>query len=143
MSLECGQVLWLIMPFNNSGDVASVPHPYIVYRINRDLNVCELIQLDSLAGKMHKALMKSNKLVMNTGPDETVILKPGFAQLDNTMQVELFDGLESFRHTTDRLSGVKFDAVSKAYKTYHAEHQIDEDKIVYVSADRLMKLNGK
>lgn len=141
MSVETRQILWLIMPFNNSGDISSVKHPYLVIDVDDTLKVCSLVQLDSLEGKAHKVLMKSNKLVMHTNPSETVISKPGFAQLDNTMQVELFDGLAGFLRTTDKLSRQKYDAVIKAYKQYRDENEIDENKIVYVDKERLKELN--
>lgn len=142
MSVETRQVLWLIMPFNNSGNVSRAQHPYLVIDVDDTLKVCSLVQLDSLEGKSHKVLMKSNKLVMHTNPSETVISKASFAQLDNTMQVELFDGLSSFRRTTDKLSGQKYDAVLRAYRQYRDENEIDENKIVYVDKERLIELNS-
>ena len=141
MGVEVRQVLWLKMPFNNSGGVSLVEHPYLVIDVDQTLNVCTLVQFDSIDGKAHKVLMKSNKLVMNTGPAETVISKPSFAQLDNTMQVELFEGLAAYLRTTDKLSRAKFETVVKAYKRYREENKIDEDKIVYVDRDQLAGLN--
>ena len=50
-AIEVGQVLSLKIRYNNSGNVSSVAHPYLVVGVNYELNVVEIAQLDSLNGK--------------------------------------------------------------------------------------------
>ena len=49
-AIEVGQVLSLKIRYNNSGNVSSVAHPYLVVGVNYELNVVEIAQLDSLRG---------------------------------------------------------------------------------------------
>lgn len=140
MSLKVGQVLWFRFRFNNSGDVSNDPHPYIVAEIDNENGLCEIIQMDTTEGKLHKALMKSNKLVPCRNPMETAISRDGFAQLDNTFRVELNSGLEQFRRTEDTITKVRLDGILKAYRKYHEENPIDEDKNVYMTYGELINL---
>lgn len=136
-SLEVGQVLSLKIRFNNTGQIAKARHPYLIVGVDLELNTIELAQLDSLAGKEYKAAMKSNKVIYCDDPFETVIDKDSFIQMDNTLKVELYEGLEKYRRQTDTLSAKKLNEVLHAYNTYHDQYQIDEDKQVYMSQEEL------
>ena len=76
--LFIGQVLALRIRFNNNGDVATRMHPYIVVGIDEALSIVEVAQLDTLAGKEYKAMMKSNKIIYCDEPFETVIDKDSY-----------------------------------------------------------------
>lgn len=143
MSMEVGQVIALKIRFNNKGDVASRPHPYLVVAIHDKLGIVEIAQLDSLAGKEHKAAFKSNKTIFFDEPTETVIDRDSYIQLDNTIQLENFSGLESFRRQTDKLSKEKLEDVLSAYQNYHEIHEIDEMKNVYMDKNEILRLNNR
>lgn len=66
----------------------------MIVGVDLELNTIELAQLDSLAGKEYKAAMKSNKVIYCDDPFETVIDKDSFIQMDNTLKVELYEGLQ-------------------------------------------------
>ena len=139
--LEVGQVLSLRIRFNNSGDISAVKHPYLIVDINHELNVIEIAQFDSLKGKAHKALFKSNKVVLQGDPPETVIDEDSFVQLDNIIRVENFDGIEALRRQTDKLSQDKLNGVLKVYRDYHNKYEIDENKNVYMDQEEITSLN--
>jgi len=140
MSVKVGQVLWMRFKFNNSGDVSQSVHPYLIVDVDTDNNVCEIAQLDSAEGKMHKVLMRTNKLVQCRNPLETAITKDGFAQLDNTYRVELHEGLDNFKRTEDVISKIRLEGIIKAYRKYHEENEIDEDKNVYLTYAELIRI---
>lgn len=142
MSLQIGQVLWLRIRFNNSGDISDSEHPYLIVDINDEYNYCEVAQLDTAENKMHKVLMGTNKIVPCRNPQETVVSKDGFAQLDNTFRLELSSDLESFRRVNATLSKIRLEGVIKAYKQYHDEHEIDENKNVFLSLEEIHLLNN-
>ena len=120
--------------------MSSSEHPYLIVDIDLENRLCEIAQLDSAEGKMHKVLLKSNKLVLCKNPMETAITRDGFAQLDNTYRIELDDGLDQFRRTEDTISKIRLEGIIKAYRKYHEENEIDEDKNVYMTFQELLDL---
>lgn len=138
--IKVGQVLALKIRYNNSGDVSSATHPYLVVGVNQELNVVEIAQLDSLEGKEWKAFKWGNKPIYATNPTETVIDKDSYIQMDNTFFLENYSGLECYRRQEDKLSEKKLNDAVKAYRRYHETHQIDEDKQVYISKEELETL---
>ena len=140
--IEVGQILSLRIRFNNSGDISKSKHPYLVIDINEKFNFIEIAQLDSLEGKEHKALFKGNKVIFCTEPDETVIDKDSYIQMDNTFRIENFSGLSAFRRQNDKLSKLKLASVLNAYKNYHDKNEISENKIVYMDQAEIMSLNN-
>ena len=138
--LEIGQILSLKIRFNNKGDFSTIRHPYLIVDIDFEFNTVEIAQIDSLKGKEHKAAMKSNKVIFCDNPHETVIDKDSYVQLDNAFKLELYDELLKYRRQTDKLSAEKLNGVLKAYKKYHANHEIDENKQVYMSRDEIESL---
>lgn len=135
--LEIGQVLSLKIRFNNEGAISKSRHPYLIVDIDTEFNTVEIAQLDSLAGKEYKAAMRSNKVIYCDEPQEVVIDKDSYVQLDNTLKLELYDGLETYRRQTDKLSQEKLKSVLQAYKRYHKDHEIDENKQVYMTQSEL------
>lgn len=135
--LEIGQVLSLKIRFNNEGAVAKSRHPYLIVDIDRELNTVEIAQLDSLLGKEYKAAMKSNKVIYCDEPQETVIDKDSYLQMDNTLKIELYDGLKAYRRQADKLSQKKLISVLQAYYNYHSNYEIDENKQVYMTQSEL------
>lgn len=133
IGLEIGQVISAKIRFNNSGLTSSVNHPYLVIGIHKDLGTVEIAQIDSLAGKEYKAAMKCNKVVYCDEPVESVIDKDSYVQLDNTFQVEWYEGLCNYRRQTDKLSAKKLAELIQAYRDYHSSHHIDENKQVYMT----------
>ena len=139
--LIIGQVLAMRIRFNNSGDVAKRKHPYLIVGIDEALGMVEVAQLDILAGKEYKAMMKSNKIICCDNPDETVIDKDSYIQLDNSFQLEYFEGLSLYRRQIDILSEGKLLDVLTAYRKYHDGNEIDENKIVFMSVEEILALN--
>lgn len=139
--LIVGQVLSLKIRFNNNGDIARRKHPYLIVGIDEILGVVGIAQLDTLYGKEYKAMYTSNKVIYCDNPCETVIDKDSYIQLDNSFQIEYFDGLDRYRRQADILSECKLAEVLEAYRKYHEEHEIDEAKIVFMSETEILRLN--
>lgn len=140
--LEIGQVLWLKIRFNNEGTVSSVKHPYLIVDIDEEFGTVEVAQMDSLQGKEFKAAMRSNKVIYVDDPSETVITKDSYVQLDNSFQIENFELLSQYRRVPDKLSGEKLQGVLRAYKRYHEQHHISENKQVFMNKSEIEKLNA-
>ena len=139
--LKVGQVLSLKIRFNNHGDIAQTRHPYLIVKIEYSVGVVEIAQIDSLSGKEYKAMMKSNKIILCDNPTETVIDKDSYIQLDNSFQIQCFEGLSKYRRQIDTLSDKKLQEVLEAYTTYHETHEINDDKLVFMSRTEIEKLN--
>lgn len=138
--LEIGQVLWLKIRFNNSGTLATVEHPYLIVDVDRQWGTVEVAQIDSVENKSRfKLISKTNKLISCSG--ETVLYKNSYAQLDNSLKLENFPELKRFRRKVDKLSDEKLQSVLKAYKDYHVQHEIEDNKIVYMDKEEILDLN--
>jgi len=137
--LEVGQVLVLKIRFNNEGRVSDTAHPYFVVSISNE--TVEIAQCSSLKGKERKAAFRSNKVISCDNPKETVIDTDSYVQLDNKFTIENFVGLDSFRRQKAKLSDGKLQDLINAYYNYHARCAIDENKIVYMDANEIMRLN--
>lgn len=141
--IEKGQVLSLKVRFNNSGDVANVAHPVLVMDVNKEKKIIEVAHIDSITKeKEWKALLKSNVRIKNTNPDETVIDKDSFVQVDNIIQLEYFKELENKRRQFDKLSDIKFQKVLNRYNMDKNNNLIDDNKKVYMSKEEILKLNA-
>ena len=114
--IEIGQVLSLKVRFNNSGTVANVSHPILVLNIDYDKKILEVAHIDSITEeKKWKALLNSNVTIKKDNPDEKVIDKDSFVQIDNIIQLEYFPELEIKRRQSDKLSDKKFKKVLDRY----------------------------
>lgn len=141
MDLEIGQVLALKIRFNNSGAIAQNPHPYLIVGVDEKLDILEIVQVDSLQGKEYKATFKTNKVIYCDEPDETVIDKDSYVQLDNKFTLDCFPDLVRFRRQRDKLSEAKLKSVIETYRKYHLEHHLDEMKIVHLCEAEIRQLN--
>ena len=139
--LEIGQVLSLRIRYNAKGDIAQKRHPYLVLDINDELNIVEIGQLSSVCGKEYKLLYKSNKLIECGNPEESVIDKDSYIQMDNFFIVENFPGLINFRRQTDKLSAAKLRDVIREYRKFQEENHIDENRMVFMAQDEILQLN--
>ena len=139
--LKPGQVIWIRARFNNNGATSTARHPYIIIQPNEEMEYYEVAQFDSLAGKEYKAMRLSNKVIYCDDPEETVISKDSFIQMDNKFMIEDYPGLVKYRTTEDTLSKSKFDDLIASYNKYQEGHQIDEDKIVYMDKEEVEALN--
>lgn len=142
MDIEVGQVLSLRIRFNNSGDISTSKHPYLVVGIDTTLGIIEVAQIDSLRGKEYKAAFRSNKTILSSNPSETVIDKDSYVQMDNKFTLEYYDGIVRYRRQKDKLSNGKLEAVIAAYREYQQEHHLNEDKIVYMTKEEIETLNN-
>lgn len=139
--LKVGQILWLKIRFNNNGDVSSCEHPYLILEITeKELKTVEVGQLDSL--KAYKLAYKSNKPIYVTNPNETVLYKDSYIQLDNKISIEYFDELIKFRKTADTLSEKRLKNIIDDYHEFHNTHIIAVEKVVYISKDELLCYNS-
>lgn len=139
--LKPGQVIWIRARFNNNGATSTARHPYIIIQPNEEMEYYEVAQFDSLAGKEYKAIRLSNKVIYCDDPEETVISKDRFIQMDNKFMIEDYPELVNYRTTEDTLSKSKFDDLVASYNKYQGSHQIDDDKIVYMDKDEVEALN--
>lgn len=140
--IEIGQVLSLKIRFNNSGTVASVPHPVLILGIDKEKNILEVAYIDSITEeKKWKALLKTNVTIKKTNPDEFVIDKDSFVQIDNIIQLEYFPKLESKRRQKEKLSSEKFNKVLQRYNEYKDNEWIDDNKKVFMTKEEIIELN--
>lgn len=140
--IKKGQVLSLRIRFNNSGMVASVAHPVLVIEVDEERNIIEIAHIDSITEeKKWKALLKSNVTIKKTNPNETVIDKDSFVQIDNIIQLENFPKLELKRRQKDTLSLEKFEKVLFRYKQYKENEWIDDNKKVFMTKEEIISLN--
>lgn len=86
--------------------------------------------------------MRCNKVIYCDEPDETVIDRDSYVQLDNTFRIELYDGLSRHRRQEDKLSEEKLKEVLKSYQSYHVNHHIDENKQVYMDKEEFEDLQN-
>lgn len=136
-----GQVLSLKIRFNNQGVISKRNHPYIIIDIDSENNLIELVQVDSLKGKPHKATFKSNHLLPCTDPDEVVIDEDSFVQMDNIFKVDLCPELLGCRRQVDTLSQQKLLKLIAAYTDFQLNNEIDDHKIVYMPREEICSLN--
>lgn len=143
--LQVGQVLSLILPLNNndSNEIIRGSHPYIIIDVDEASDIVELIQFSSLEGKEFEAINKCNKIIYKDNPIEAVIDADSFVRLNYKITVDLFDGLVNYRRQLDKLSSQKLSNVISAYKNHQKDNIIDDDKIIYVSEQRMLELNAK
>ena len=141
--IEKGQILTLKIRFNNSGTIASVPHPLLVIDVDKQRNLVEVAHIDSISPeKKWKALLKSNVTILKTNPDEVVIDKDSFVQIDNIIQIEYFPELVKCRRQEDKLSEKKFLKVVKRYNEYKQNEWISDNKKVFMNKEEILNLNN-
>jgi len=139
-NLEVGQVLSLKLRFNNDGKISEGKHPYLIIDIvDYEVKCVEIAQLDTI--KPYKLIRLSNTPIYCDNPNETVIDKNSYIQLDNKIQIEYFDDLIKYRRQPDKLSENKLEDVLEAYDNYHKTNIIESNKIVYITKEELLGYN--
>ena len=98
--------------------------------------------MDSLQNKWYQAAFKKNYVLYWDNPVKKVIDKDSYVSLDGIIQFENYDGLIKYRRQYDTLSKEKLNGLLESYKRYHEEHEILEDKQVFVSKEEIENLNN-
>lgn len=139
--LEVGQVLWLKLQFKRGGEFSDKVHPYMVEKIDERQRRVDLIQFDSLEGKLHFALNDECHVIENREPIETVITKDSYAQLDKIIRIELFEELTCFRKTADKLSKYKADKLILKHRNYITDNDIEFENILNYTKEEIINNN--
>lgn len=139
--LEVGQVLWLKLKFDNKQEYSSIKHPYLIIEIDKHIRLVNLLQFDSLAGKEYNILMKENYFVSCDEPEETVIYKDSYIQLNRIIHVQLCEELKQYRKTTDKLSRGKLELIAKKYSDYIVSNDIADSRISTYSKEDILANN--
>ena len=141
--IEKGQILTLKIRFNNSGTIANVSHPLLVIDVDKQNKLIEVIHIDSITPeKKWKALLKSNVTILKTNPEEVVIDKDSFVQIDNIIQIEYFPELVKCRRQENKLSDKKILKVVKRYNEYKQNEWISDNKKVFMNKEEILNLNN-
>ena len=141
--IEKGQILTLKIRINNSGTIANVSHPLLVIDVDKQNKLIEVIHIDSITPeKKWKALLKSNVTILKTNPDEVVIDKDSFVQIDNIIQIEYFPELVKCRRQENKLSDKKILKVVKRYNEYKQNEWISDNKKVFMNKEEILNLNN-
>ena len=91
--------------------------------------------------KKWKALLNTNVTIKKSDPEEIVIDKDRFVQIDNIIQLENFPKLETKRRQIDKLSDKKLKKVLDKYLEYKENEWIDDNKKVFMSKEEIISLN--
>ena len=141
--IEKGQILTLKIRINNSGTIANVSHPLLVIDVDKQNKLIEVIHIDSITPeKKWKALLKSNVTILKTNPEEVVIDKDSFVQIDNIIQIEYFPELVKCRRQENKLSDKKILKVVKRYNEYKQNEWISDNKKVFMNKEEILNLNN-
>ena len=91
--------------------------------------------------KKWKALLNTNVTIKKSDPEEIVIDKDRFVQIDNIIQLENFPKLETKRRQIDKLSDKKLKKVLDKYLEYKENEWIDDNKKVFMNKEEIISLN--
>ena len=141
MNLEIGQVLWLNVRYQTN-IVSAVPHPMLVAISNIEDNNIEVIAIDKAKDKLHQLFSEANFFLSCDSPKEKVIYVDSYAQLNNSLTIEYFPELIKYRKTTEKLSKIKLNELLEEYNRYHKNNIIPDERIVYMTKEEILKLNG-
>lgn len=142
--LLVGQVLKLKIRLNNSGYISHCEHPYLIYKVDEERKIIEVIQLDSQKGKEKHLRHPANHPIAIDGPWETVITESSYARCNSKYTFELFDEIERAKETEDTLSSGKLTYLIEHYEfMQNKPERLISDNIVYQSKEELIKLNPK
>jgi len=140
--IEIGQIIWLKVRFNKSGDVANKEHPLLVVDIDGVNNVIEVAHLDHVdKDNYYHALLKYNHLIEKDNPPETVIFQNSYMQMNNIFKLENCPELLKKRKTLDKLSDDKLKIALSKYKNYQLNNYIRDERIVYMDRAEIISLN--
>jgi len=108
---------------------------------NIDENIIEVIAIDKARDRAYQLLSQNNKFVSCNSPLETVISENSYAQLNNKFTIEYFKGLENYRRTKDKLSNRKLNEILKAYRDFHKNNIIKEERTVHMTKKDILDMN--
>lgn len=139
--MQIGQVVWMKCKLQNNLKVTKGNRPYIVMEINTNDNYIEFGPLSSIEDDPYLVLYRSNYLIKNDNPRETVIRKHSIVQMDNPIQIEMCNQIKKCRSTTAILSEVKLYGLMSTTEEYRNSNELDEMRCVYVTSDEFIKWN--
>jgi len=136
--LEVGQILWLNVRYQIDV-ISNVKHPMLVAKIKKDY--IEGIALDKTAGKMHQLFHNYNFYINSENPKESVIYEDSYAQFNTKLTIDKIEELKLARKTCSKLSKNKLDELLNEYTKYQFKYGIDEQRIVHMTKEEILKLN--
>ena len=136
--LEIGQVLWLKVRYQIDV-VSTVKHPMVIADIKNDY--IEVIALDKTKGKLHQLFHYYNFYISYENPKEDVINEDSYAQLNTKLTIDNIEELKNSRKTLKKLSSKKLNELLKEYNDYQNNHNLEEQRVVHMSRDEILKLN--
>lgn len=139
-NLKEAQIIWLKIELPYFG-IFDDAHPYLVLHIDWEEYTVEIGQFHSVEGKGFEAISETNTVIYNISPEEPALPKTSFLQLNNTIKLELFEGISNYKRTEEKLSERKFNKAVRKYDKYHDEHEILDDHIIYMDKIRIQELN--
>ena len=101
----------------------------------------EVIALDKTRGKLHQLFHYYNFYISCDNPKESVISEDSYAQLNTKLTIDNILELKNSRKTLKKLSVKKLNELLKEYKDYQNNHNLDDQRIVHMSRDEILKLN--
>lgn len=132
-TIEIGQVLTLVIRYDNKGTIADKKHPYLV--VGKKNNRIEVAQLDSLKGKEYKSARPDVVTIYAKG--ESVVDKDSYVNLSTLYYLEDYNDIVAYRRQKDTLScGVLYSVLDSYYK-YHEENSIVDSRQVYMTKEEL------
>lgn len=141
-NLIVGQILWLKLPFINGGPASTCEHPYIIIELDDTYNTIEVAQIDSIKGKDHKLIYKSNKPIFITDPSEPALSEDSFMQMDHLIRLQYFRDITAFRKCETPISDARLKDLLDSYHRYHNENIIPDKNILYIVMDELLLMNA-
>ena len=136
--LEIGQVLWLKVRYQIDV-VSTVNHPMVIADIKNDY--IEVIALDKTKGKLHQLFHYYNFYISYENPKVDVINEDSYAQLNAKLTIDNIEELKNSRKTLKKLSSKKLNELLKEYNDYQNNHNLEEQRVVHMSRDEILKLN--
>lgn len=111
----------------------------LIHSINDEY--IEIIAIDKAEDKQFQLMKKCNSYIDCNNPNETVIYRDSYAQLNNKLTIENFDELKNARHTCDKLSERKLTELNNRYITYHNENVLSDTRMVHMTKNDILEMN--
>lgn len=90
---------------------------------------------------MHQLFHNYNYYIDSENPKETVIFEDSYDQLNTKLTIDKIDELKFARKTVNKLSKEKLNNILNEYKNYQTRYDVDEQRIVHMTCDEILKLN--
>ncbi|MZP31345.1 hypothetical protein GTO91_16720 [Heliobacterium undosum] len=104
---------------------------FLVIEANQTTGSVKLLNVSSIADKVHKLLMPSNRRLTSYRPP---FLRPSFVKLDALYQVEYFGNLDNaILHNGDTLDLTELTNVHNTFASYQASNHVTS--VCYTSSD--------